>query len=89
MMVAALVPMDVNAQLKGHLRGAVNHGAGVEEVRAVREVVVRICEGAGMRRVGEGEVGGWGWRGEVANLRGGGGEGEGEGVGVAGLGSAW
>lgn len=61
-LVAGLVPLDVNEQLKGHLRGAGNHGAGVEEVRAVREVVVRICEGAGMR------VGGWGWRGEVADL---------------------
>lgn len=63
--IAGLVPLDVNAQLKGHLKGAVNHGARVEEVRAVRAVVVRICEGGGMV---EGGGRGWGWRGEVANL---------------------
>ena len=33
----------------------------------MREVVMRICEEAGMRGRVEGK-GGWGWRGEVANL---------------------
>lgn len=56
-LIAGLVPLDVNPQLKGHLKGAVNHGARLEEVRAVREVVVGICERAGVR-----------WRGEVAGL---------------------
>jgi alkylhydroperoxidase/carboxymuconolactone decarboxylase family protein YurZ len=59
---------QVNPQLKGHLRGAVNNGATVEEVKAVRDVAIRICEAAGMKTIGEMVVGGWGWRGEIANL---------------------
>jgi hypothetical protein len=50
------------------LKGALNGGATVKEVRAVRDVVIKICEASGMRRI-EGNVPtGWGWRGEVANL---------------------
>jgi len=30
--------------------------------------VVGICEAAGMRRLGEGERTGWGWRDEIAKL---------------------
>ena len=67
-LIAALVPQDVNPQLKGHLKGAINNGAGVDEVRAVRECVLGICESSGMRRLREDELGGWGWREEVANL---------------------
>ncbi|KAF2419605.1 hypothetical protein EJ08DRAFT_702784 [Tothia fuscella] len=67
-LAAGLIPQDVNPQLKGHLKGAVNNGATVEEVRAVRECVIRICEESGMKMLKEGEMGGWGWRGEVANL---------------------
>ena len=66
--LAGLIPQDVNPQLKGHLKGALNNGATVEEVRAVREVVVRLCEASGMTQLGEEAQGGWGWRGEVANL---------------------
>ena len=65
----------MNPQLKGHLLGAVNNGATIEQVRAVRNVAVRVCEEAGMRVFppdddddgddGKGEMG---WRGEVANL---------------------
>lgn len=58
----------MNPQLKGHLRGAVNHGASVEQVRAVRAVVIRICERAGMRMLGQDEVGGYGWREEVVDI---------------------
>ncbi|RPB01374.1 hypothetical protein L873DRAFT_1827230 [Choiromyces venosus 120613-1] len=46
-LVAGLIPQDVNPQLKGHLRGALNNGATAEEVMAVREVVLRICREAG------------------------------------------
>lgn len=49
--------VQVNPQLKGHLRGALNHGATEEEVAAVRDVVVGICEEAGSA-----------WGGEVAKL---------------------
>ncbi|KAI9833508.1 MAG: hypothetical protein M1819_003667 [Sarea resinae] len=66
--MAGLIPLDVNPQLKGHLKGAINNGATVEEVRAVREVVMKICEASGMKRLADDQAGGWGWRGEVANL---------------------
>lgn len=61
-------PEQVNPQLKGHLRGAQNGGATVEEVRAVRSIVMRICESAGMRKLEETDVAGWGWREDVATL---------------------
>ncbi|KAK6080182.1 carboxymuconolactone decarboxylase [Seiridium cupressi] len=67
-LIAGLIPQDVNPQLKGHLRGALNLGATVEEVRAVREVTVLICDAFGMKRLAEDAVGGWGWRSEVANV---------------------
>ncbi|KAI9806067.1 MAG: hypothetical protein M1833_004474 [Piccolia ochrophora] len=67
-LMAGLVPQDVNPQLKGHLKGAVNNGATVEEVHAVREVIIKICEQSGMRRLREEEPGGWGWRTDVAKL---------------------
>jgi len=46
-LIAGLIPQDVNPQLKGHLRGALNNGATTEEVMAVREVVLKICNEAG------------------------------------------
>ncbi len=61
----------MNPQLKGHLKGALNNGASREQVRAVRQLVVRICEEAGMRRLRdhpEPEPGEWGWRDEIADL---------------------
>ena len=67
-LIAGLVPQDVNPQLKGHLKGAVNNGASVEEVRAVRSIVLQICEAAGMKRLDDGATGGWGWREDVAKL---------------------
>ena len=66
-LLAGLIPQDVNAQLKGHIIGAQNFGADAEEVRAVREVVIRVCEAAGMKRLDEG-VCGWGWKEAVANV---------------------
>jgi len=67
-LIAGLIPQDVNPQLKGHLKGALNGGATVEEVRAVRAVVIEICEACGMKRIENNALTGWGWRGEVANL---------------------
>ncbi len=82
-LVACLIPQDVsltctllelpdkpqvNPQLKGHLKGAMNNGATLEEVRAVREVVIRVCEAAGMKALDERTLDGWGWRGEIAKL---------------------
>ncbi|KAJ4263167.1 hypothetical protein NW762_006789 [Fusarium torreyae] len=67
-LIASLIPQDVNPQLKGHLRGALNGGASVDEVRAVRDIVIRICEASGMKKLEENAIGGWGWRSEVANV---------------------
>jgi len=57
----------VNPQLKGHLRGALNGGATLGEVKAVRSVVIEICEAFGMRMLDQDAPGGWGWRSEVAD----------------------
>lgn len=45
--IACLVPQDVNPQLKGHLKGALNNGASVEEVMSVRELALTINEWCG------------------------------------------
>jgi hypothetical protein len=58
----------VNPQLKGHLKGALNGGATLEQVRAVRKIAIKICEGAGMTKLGDSVVGGWGWREDVVNI---------------------
>lgn len=54
--------------MKGHLKGALNNGATTEEVGAVRDAVMEICEAAGMKMLAENEVGGWGWREEPASV---------------------
>lgn len=45
--VAALIPQDVNPQLKGHLRGALNIGISKEEISALRQLVVDVCDWSG------------------------------------------
>ena len=67
-LLAALIPQDVNPQLKGHLKGAINNGATIEEVRAVRDVVIQVCKAAGMKNLDEKNLEGWGWRQEPAKL---------------------
>ncbi|RDW71293.1 hypothetical protein BP6252_07856 [Coleophoma cylindrospora] len=67
-LIAALVPQDVNPQLKGHLKGALNGGASVEEVKAIRSIVISVCKAAGMTQLDPDCPGGWGWREEVADL---------------------
>ncbi|KAL2074453.1 hypothetical protein VTL71DRAFT_8231 [Oculimacula yallundae] len=44
-------------------------GATVDEVWAVRDVVMRICDNAGMRKLEDTDVTGWGWREDVATPR--------------------
>lgn len=46
--VACLIPQDVNPQLKGHLKGALNNGASVEEVMSVRQMSIDICDWCGV-----------------------------------------
>lgn len=41
----------MNPQLKGHLGGALNGGAIAEEVKAVRDIVMKICEASGMKSI--------------------------------------
>ena len=67
-LLAGLIPQNVQAQLKGHLKGARNHGASIEEVRAVQEAIVRLCEASGMKRLDEKVVGGLGWKGPTTSL---------------------
>ncbi|CAK9436098.1 uncharacterized protein LODBEIA_P06560 [Lodderomyces beijingensis] len=45
--VACLIPQDVNPQLKGHLKGAVNNGATREELDDLRSLVFNICDWTG------------------------------------------
>lgn len=60
---------QVNPQLKGHLRGALNGGASVEQVRAVRQVSMQVCRASGMRLLtADDPPGCWGWRAEVEDL---------------------
>lgn len=55
--VASLIPQDVNPQLKGHLKGALNNGATKEEVMQVRELAMLIANWCGVE-----------WKNEVAKL---------------------
>ncbi|KAI3404050.1 hypothetical protein KGF56_003086 [Candida oxycetoniae] len=45
--VACLIPQDVNPQLKGHLKGALNNGATKEELNDIRSMVFNICDWSG------------------------------------------
>lgn len=45
--VASLIPQDVNPQLKGHLKGAMNVGATKEELNEVRALVFDLCDWTG------------------------------------------
>lgn len=58
----------MNPQLKGHLKGALNNGASAEEVRAVRALVLNVCEMYGMRPLQDGDTGYFGWYTEVADV---------------------
>lgn len=55
--VACLIPQDVNPQLKGHLKGALNNGATKEEIMSLREMAITICQWCGVS-----------WKNEVAKL---------------------
>lgn len=46
--IACLIPQDVNPQLKGHLRGALNNGATLREISQVREMALLITEWCGV-----------------------------------------
>ena len=49
--------------------GATHHSdITIEEIKAVRDIVIKICEASGMKQLDEDDVGGWGWRRPVAEL---------------------
>lgn len=45
--VASLIPQDVNPQLKGHLKGAINVGVTKEELEHLRLLVFDVCDWSG------------------------------------------
>lgn len=47
--IASLVPQDVNPQLKGHLRGALNVGCDFETIEAVRTLSILVSEWCGVK----------------------------------------
>lgn len=47
--IASLVPQDVNPQLKGHLRGALNVGCDYESIEAVRTLAILVSEWCGIK----------------------------------------
>lgn len=55
--IASLIPQDVNPQLKGHLRGALNIGCDRETVEAVRNLTILIAQWCGIE-----------WKEDVAKL---------------------
>lgn len=57
MVIAALVPQDVNPQLKGHLKGALNVGCDPETVEAARSLAVTVSKWCGVT-----------WRSDVIKL---------------------
>ena len=51
------------------MKGATHHDdITVDEVKAVRDIVIKICEASGMRKLDDHVAGGWGWRVSIANL---------------------
>lgn len=46
--IAALVPQDVNPQLKGHLRGALNIGCHREAIEAARSLAILVAKWCGV-----------------------------------------
>ena len=60
--------VQVDPQLTGHLRGALKNGTTVEEVKAVREIVIEKSAASGMVHLPEGVTRSGGSRSGVANL---------------------
>lgn len=46
--VACLIPQDVNPQLKGHLKGALNNGCTREEVNEARQLIIDLATWSGV-----------------------------------------
>lgn len=57
LMISSLVPMDVNPQLRGHLRGALNFGWNMETINEVRSFAILIAQWHGIK-----------WKSEVTKL---------------------
>jgi len=48
--VGALVPMEVDRQVRAHLRGSLNLGASVDEMKRVLADLRTVCDGAAVDR---------------------------------------
>lgn len=57
LMISSLIPMDVNPQLRGHLRSALNFGWDMETVNKVRSFAILISQWNGVQ-----------WKSEVTKL---------------------
>jgi len=67
--MTGMVVTDVQSTLLNHMQGAVNHGAKVEEVNAIRDIVTQICELGGMKNLkNQNPQDGWGWKNGVVKL---------------------
>lgn len=55
--IASLIPQDVNPQLKGHLKGAVNSGVAISKLKSARDMSILISKWCGIT-----------WFSEVANV---------------------
>ena len=47
--IASLVPQDVNPQLRGHLKGALNIGCDFETIEAVRRLSILVSQWSGVQ----------------------------------------
>jgi len=56
--IACLIPQDVNPQLKGHLKGALNNGASYDEIEQARSLSIEISKWCGIK-----------WKDNVAKLK--------------------
>ena len=56
-LIAALIASDTPTQIRWHLAGARRNGGSVEQVRAVREMAMRVANAAGVK-----------WKGEVPDV---------------------
>lgn len=46
--VAALIPTDTPKQIEWHLKGSVRNGATVEEVKALRQIIIEVAKACGV-----------------------------------------
>ncbi|KAH3666987.1 hypothetical protein WICMUC_005334 [Wickerhamomyces mucosus] len=58
LIISCLIPQDVNPQLKGHYKGALNNGCTPEEINQARDLAISVSKWSGIT-----------WKNEVALLK--------------------